>query len=76
MNESTHGVIYFSLGSMILIETLPEDSLLAIYDVFSKLLPRRVLMKIVDKKKLPTGLPKNIRLSSWIPQIAVLSMSV
>lgn len=74
MNESTHGVIYFSLGSMVLIETLQENSLLSIYQVFSKISPMRVLMKIVDKKKLPSGIPKNIRISSWIPQIPVLSM--
>ncbi|XP_033228015.1 UDP-glucuronosyltransferase 2B31-like [Belonocnema kinseyi] len=72
MNESTNGVIYFTFGSMILIETLPEESLLAFYKSFKKIAPMRVLMKIADKTKLLPGLPDNVRTSLWIPQIPVL----
>ncbi|XP_033229035.1 UDP-glucuronosyltransferase 2B15-like [Belonocnema kinseyi] len=72
MNESTNGVIYFTFGSMILVETLPEETLLAFYKSFEKIAPMRVLMKIADKTKLLPGLPDNVRTSSWIPQIPVL----
>ena len=73
MDESKHGVVYFTLGSMVLIETLPKESLLAIYASFAKIAPIRVLMKIYDEGKLPQGLPKNVLTSKWIPQIPVLS---
>ena len=73
MDESKDGVIYFTLGSMVLIETLPTKTLLAIYASFAKIAPIRVLMKIVNKDKLPAGLPKNVLTSPWIPQVPVLS---
>ena len=73
MDESKHGVVYFTLGSMVIIETLPKETLLAIYASFTKISPIRVLMKIVNKEKLPPGLPSNVRTSNWIPQLQVLS---
>ena len=76
MDESKHGVIYFTLGSMVLIETLPTETLLAIYASFEKISPIRVLMKIFNKDKLPVGLPKNVLTSPWIPQIPVLSKTL
>ncbi|XP_033219248.1 UDP-glucuronosyltransferase 2C1-like [Belonocnema kinseyi] len=72
MDESKDGVVYFTLGSMVIIETLSKETLLAIYASFSKIAPIRVLLKVVDAKKLPPNLPKNVRTSKWIPQIPVL----
>ena len=74
MDESKHGVVYFTLGSMVIIETLPKETLLAFYASFAKIAPIRVLMKIVNKEKLPPGLPSNVRTSNWISQIPILSM--
>ena len=31
-------------------------------------------MKVVDKQKLPPGLPRNVLTSPWIPQQAVLGI--
>ena len=73
MDESKSGVVYFTLGSTVLIETLPKDIILAIYLSFAKIAPVRVLMKIRDLNKLPPGLPENVKTLSWIPQIPVLS---
>ena len=73
MDESIDGVVYFSLGSMVIIETFSRESLLAFYASFKKISPVRVLMKIVNEEKLPPGLPSNVRTFKWIPQIAVLS---
>lgn len=73
MNESTNGFIYFSFGSMVLIETFPLEFLNILYSSFSKIAPVRVLMKVPNPDKLPPGLPKNIYMSSWMPQIKVLS---
>ncbi|XP_051159342.1 UDP-glucosyltransferase 2-like [Leptopilina boulardi] len=72
MDESSHGVVFFTLGSMVIIEDLPKEILLGIYAAFEKLSPIRVLIKIVNKGKLPSGLPKNVLTMSWIPQIPVL----
>lgn len=72
MDKSTRGVVYFSLGSMILIESLPSDILLAFYASFSKLAPIKVLMKVANRDKLLPGLPDNVMTSSWIPQVPVL----
>ncbi|XP_034941506.1 uncharacterized protein [Chelonus insularis] len=73
MNESTAGVVYFTLGSMVNIETFPDDVLRAFYSVFRKISPVRVLMKVANKEKLLPGLPENVRTSSWIPQVAILA---
>ncbi|XP_033226876.1 UDP-glucuronosyltransferase 2B20-like [Belonocnema kinseyi] len=72
MDESKDGVVYFTLGSMVIIETLPKETLLTIYASFSKIKPVRVLMKIVNTENLPPGLPSNVIVSKWIPQIIVL----
>ncbi|XP_051167479.1 UDP-glucosyltransferase 2-like isoform X2 [Leptopilina boulardi] len=72
MDDSIHGVIYFNLGAMMLIESFPRDTLLAFYASFAKVAPIRILMKIASEDKLPPGLPQNILTLSWIPQIPVL----
>ncbi|KAK0092120.1 hypothetical protein PV326_002160 [Microctonus aethiopoides] len=72
LNESRAGVVYFTLGSMVNIETFPEETLKAFYSTFRKIAPVRVLMKIANKENLLPGLPDNVRISSWIPQTAVL----
>lgn len=74
MDESTQGVVYFSLGSMVLIETLPTEQLKELYASFEKISPIRVLVKIVDKSKLPPGLPKNVKTLPWIPQQPILGL--
>ncbi|XP_033217779.1 UDP-glucuronosyltransferase 2B31-like [Belonocnema kinseyi] len=73
MDESTSGVVYFTFGSTVLIESLPKYTILAIYASFSKIAPVRVLIKIKDIRTLPPGLPENVKTLSWIPQIPVLS---
>jgi len=73
MNESRDGFIYFTFGSMLLIETFPLEFLNIIYSSLGKIAPVRVLMKVPNRDKLPPGLPKNIYTSAWMPQIKVLS---
>ena len=74
MDESPDGVVYFSFGSLVLIETLPSTTLTDIFNSLSKISPVKVLLKLVDKKKLPLEIPKNVLTSSWIPQQAVLGI--
>ncbi|XP_011499547.1 PREDICTED: UDP-glucuronosyltransferase 2A1-like [Ceratosolen solmsi marchali] len=73
LDEGINGVIYFTFGSMVLIETLPINIITDFYKSFSKLTSIRILMKINDKSKLPEGLPKNVLSYPWIPQQAVLA---
>ncbi|XP_043467689.1 UDP-glucosyltransferase 2-like [Leptopilina heterotoma] len=72
MDESKNGVVIFTLGSMALIESLPKETILAFYAAFEKIAPIRVLMKIVNKEKLPPGLPANVRISTWLPQYQLI----
>ncbi|CAD1470739.1 unnamed protein product, partial [Heterotrigona itama] len=72
MNESTHGFVYFSFGSMVKIESFPIKHLNIFYNSLGKIAPVRVLMKIAKPNELPPGLPKNVHVLPWIPQVKVL----
>ncbi|XP_043268668.1 UDP-glucosyltransferase 2-like [Venturia canescens] len=72
MDSSKDGFIYFTFGSMVTIETFPKEILDIFYKSLGKIAPIRVLMKIVDTKKLPAELPKNFRTFVWAPQTKVL----
>ncbi|XP_008210453.1 UDP-glucuronosyltransferase 2C1-like [Nasonia vitripennis] len=72
LDESKHGFVYFSFGSMIRIETFPDHMLDAFYKTFKNIAPVRVLLKIARPEELPAGMPSNVLTQSWIPQIQVL----
>ncbi|XP_029035422.2 UDP-glucosyltransferase 2-like [Osmia bicornis bicornis] len=72
LDESTHGCIFFTFGSMVRIETFPDPLLRTFYKVFEKLAPVRVLMKVAKKEDLLPGLPKNVMIKSWFPQVPIL----
>ncbi|KAK2584309.1 hypothetical protein KPH14_006702 [Odynerus spinipes] len=72
LDESTHGCIYFTFGSMVRIETFPEERIRAFYKAFEKIAPVRVLMKVAKKEELLPGLPKNVMIQPWFSQIPVL----
>ncbi|XP_063244329.1 UDP-glycosyltransferase UGT5-like [Bacillus rossius redtenbacheri] len=69
VSGAEHGLVYFSLGSMVRPETLPEDKVLALLQAFSEL-PQRVLWKW-GGGDLP-GRPANVRAARWLPQLTVL----
>ncbi|XP_076243342.1 uncharacterized protein LOC143184768 [Calliopsis andreniformis] len=71
LDESTDGCILFTFGSMMRIETFPKPLLQTFYRVFEKIAPVRVLMKVAKKEDLVPGLPKNVMIQSWFPQVAV-----
>ncbi|XP_026730403.1 UDP-glucuronosyltransferase 2A3-like [Trichoplusia ni] len=70
IEESEHGVIYISFGSMLRATSTPKDKLEAIIGAISEL-PQRVIWKW-EEKTLP-GNPKNIFLSNWLPQNDILA---
>ncbi|KAM0729641.1 UDP-glycosyltransferase UGT5 [Formica fusca] len=72
INDSKDGFVYFTFGSMIMIETFPREFLNILYASLGKIAPVRVLMKIPSPEKLPPGLPENVYTSPWMSQIKIL----
>ncbi|XP_043467693.1 UDP-glycosyltransferase UGT5-like [Leptopilina heterotoma] len=72
LDESNEGVVYFTFGSMVRIETFPRNIIDNFYKAFAKIAPVRVLMKIPRKEDLPEGLPKNVHVLPWMPQMKIL----
>ncbi|PNF35836.1 UDP-glucuronosyltransferase 2B1 [Cryptotermes secundus] len=70
LNEAEHGVIYFSMGSMIRAETLPSEKRDAFLQAFSEL-PQRVLWKW-ESDAMP-GQPNNVKIAKWLPQFDILN---
>jgi glucuronosyltransferase len=62
-------VIYFSLGSNVRSDHLPEVKRLAFLEAFSEL-PQKVLWKW-ESDVLP-GQPSNMKLGKWLPQQDIL----
>jgi len=67
LDDAEDGVIYFSLGTLVRGESLPEDKVQAFISVFSEL-PQRVLWRMDRNVSLP-----NVKTSKWFPQLDVLS---
>lgn len=73
MDESTDGFVLFTFGSMVKIESFPEKILRNLYKSLEKITPIRVLVRITEPNKLPSGVPKNFRTFVWTTQYKVLS---
>ncbi|VEN49048.1 unnamed protein product [Callosobruchus maculatus] len=69
ISESTHGVIYMSLGSLLKGHTLPKEKREAIQQAFSRL-PQRIIWKWENDTM--EGQPKNVMLQKWAPQFDIL----
>uniref|UniRef100_A0A1B6CCZ4 UDP-glucuronosyltransferase n=1 Tax=Clastoptera arizonana TaxID=38151 RepID=A0A1B6CCZ4_9HEMI len=70
LDESEHGVVYFSLGSIANGSSMSDSSRKAFCNVFSKL-PQRVLWKW-EVDDMPEK-PANVMLVKWAPQRDVLA---
>ncbi|KAH8324775.1 hypothetical protein KR074_000597, partial [Drosophila pseudoananassae] len=70
LDEATHGVIYFSLGSQVRSAELPPEKLKIFLDSFGSL-KQRVLWKF-ENETLPE-LPSNVKVHKWLPQGDVLA---
>ncbi|KAF5307252.1 hypothetical protein FQR65_LT06968 [Abscondita terminalis] len=69
LNESSNGVIYFSLGSNVKSKYISSDIMQAIISVFKEL-PYTTLWKFEDEH-LPNK-PDNVIISKWFPQQDIL----
>ncbi|XP_047114716.1 UDP-glycosyltransferase UGT5-like isoform X1 [Schistocerca piceifrons] len=70
MDEAEHGVIYFTFGSTVKTQDLPEPKRKALLEAFAEL-PQRVVWKW-ETDKLP-GQPPNVLIRKWLPQYEILS---
>ncbi|XP_026465147.1 UDP-glucuronosyltransferase 2B31-like, partial [Ctenocephalides felis] len=73
LDGAKQGVVYFSFGSMVQSETIPQENLQIMLDTFSRL-PHLVLWK-ANPKNFPQGLvvPKNVVTQPWLPQRDLLA---
>jgi len=69
IENSPHGVIYFTFGSVINMSTLPEHVRNAFKEALARL-PETVLWKYEGEMK---DKPKNVMTSEWFPQRDILS---
>jgi UDP:flavonoid glycosyltransferase YjiC (YdhE family) len=69
LDEAEYGVIYFSLGSNVRSDRMPQEKRRAFLDAFSEL-PQRILWKW-ESDTLP-GQPPNVKLGKWLPQQDIL----
>lgn len=70
INESKHGVIYFSFGSLVKGHTMPADKRQAFINAFKRL-PQRVIWKWENDTM--EGKTDNILIGKWMPQFDILS---
>lgn len=70
INESEHGVVYFSMGSNLKSRDLPLEKRNAILNTFKKL-KQRVLWKFEDGQL--EDKPDNVLISGWFPQDDILA---
>ncbi|XP_020813000.1 UDP-glucuronosyltransferase 2B14 [Drosophila serrata] len=70
LNESEHGVIYFSMGSNLKSKDLPQAKVEEILKAFRGL-KQRVLWKF-EQENLPNK-PDNVYISDWFPQTDILA---
>ncbi|XP_028025310.1 UDP-glucuronosyltransferase 2B1-like [Bombyx mandarina] len=69
MNESKHGVIYFSMGSNLKSKDLPKEIKEGLLKMFSQL-KQTVLWKFEENL---SPLPENVHLLKWAPQQSILA---
>jgi len=71
MDGAEHGVIFFTLGSLVRSSSLPKDTIDGLLQAFGQL-PQRVLWKY-ETDDIKDRLPPNVRIASWMPQMDILA---
>jgi UDP:flavonoid glycosyltransferase YjiC (YdhE family) len=69
LDEAQDGVIYFSLGTSVHTDNMPEEKFRAFLEAFSEL-PQKILWKW-ESDSLP-GKPPNVKTGKWLPQQDIL----
>jgi len=74
MDGAEHGVVYFSLGSVVKSSEIPAETVSYILAILTKI-EQTVLWKWEDDQSLPE-LPNNVVVRKWFPQNDVLSTPI
>jgi glucuronosyltransferase len=69
LDEAKDGVIYFSFGSNVRSDHIPEEKIRAFLEAFTKL-PQKIVWKW-ESDILP-GQPPNMKSGKWLPQQDIL----
>lgn len=72
MNEAKHGVILFSLGSLVSGMALTQKVKTALKEAFAEI-PQRVIWKFDEDLE---GLSDNVLVSKWLPQKEILGLRI
>uniref|UniRef100_A0A2S2P9M0 UDP-glucuronosyltransferase n=1 Tax=Schizaphis graminum TaxID=13262 RepID=A0A2S2P9M0_SCHGA len=68
IEQSPHGVVYFTFGSTVKMSSLPEQIKKAFIESLAQI-PQRVLLKYEDELE---PMPKNVMTKKWLPQREIL----
>ncbi|XP_001948228.2 UDP-glucuronosyltransferase 2C1-like [Acyrthosiphon pisum] len=68
IEQSQHGVVYFTFGSTVRMSSLPKHIKKAFMDALAQI-PQRVLWKYEDEIE---NKPKNLMIKKWLPQREIL----
>ncbi|KAI7815543.1 UDP-glucuronosyltransferase [Rhyzopertha dominica] len=72
VEKDSKGIIYLSMGSMLLTETIDEDKLQGLFDAFKEL-QYKVLWKATRENfSKNLTIPENIHFEPWLPQLDIL----
>jgi len=71
IDNAEHGVIYFSLGSVVRMEDLPLSIQNGLKEGFAEL-PQKILWKLESNQQM-TNQPQNVYTRKWFPQYDIIS---
>ncbi|XP_076227219.1 UDP-glycosyltransferase UGT5 isoform X1 [Nomia melanderi] len=70
LDEAHEGVLYFNLGSLVKVATMPEAKLSALLNVLGSI-PRKVILKW-EEENMPRK-PDNFLVKKWLPQFEIMN---
>ena len=65
LDDAEHGVILFTMGFVFETSFVPEERIDALFSVFERLQPQRVVMRL---DKVPENTPDNVLIKPFLPQ--------
>ncbi|XP_065224783.1 UDP-glucosyltransferase 2-like [Planococcus citri] len=68
IDEAVHGVILFSVGSLVKAATMPSKTIHTFREAFAEI-PQRVIWKYENRME---NVPNNVMLLDWLPQRSIL----
>lgn len=76
LDESDNGFIYFSFGTLTVLESLPLDILDKLYNAFRIVSPVKIIMRAPNPDVMPKNLSDNVFIYNWLPQQKILGWRI